>query len=220
MELLKKRNKNFQTKESEVIGRSFKPRADDIFIATYPKCGTTWMSQILHGLRSNGDMQFSEITEVVPWDVLALDCGQNVNDEQNFTPRLFKSHETFYDIAKNDPMCRYIFVCRDPFDAFVSFYNFLPPYMDIKLSEISMDDFASSIFENTTSHSGTLGKFYYSWFEALSKHPKNVKWIFFEDLKADLKTEVSKIVTWLGFKKEEIDMEKIIKQASFEFMKT
>jgi len=34
---------------------------------TPPKCGTTWMQQIVHGLRTRGSMDFNEITRVVPF---------------------------------------------------------------------------------------------------------------------------------------------------------
>jgi len=54
------------TKEAREKGLAFKPRPTDVFIATYAKAGTTWMQQIVHGLRTNGSMAFEEITEVVP----------------------------------------------------------------------------------------------------------------------------------------------------------
>lgn len=41
---------------------------------------------------------------------------------------------------------RYIYVARDPLDAFVSFYHFLPAYMGIKAGEISVAEFADAIF--------------------------------------------------------------------------
>ena len=72
---------------SSEYGRNFKPRPSDVFIVTYPKCGTTWMSQICHMLRG-GDMDFGEITEVCPWDEVAMICGQgsylliHVSDEK------------------------------------------------------------------------------------------------------------------------------------------
>lgn len=40
------------------------------------------MTQICHSLRTRGDMSFEEITEVVPWDICALDCDQHLSDEQ------------------------------------------------------------------------------------------------------------------------------------------
>ena len=60
------------TEESIHHGRGFKPRPSDVFVVTYPKCGTTWVQQIMHMLRSNGNMNFGEVTEVIPWDVVAL----------------------------------------------------------------------------------------------------------------------------------------------------
>ena len=36
------------------------------------------MTQIVHSLRTGGSLDFGEITEVVPWDILAHDCGQDL----------------------------------------------------------------------------------------------------------------------------------------------
>jgi len=82
MDLCGLRNMNMESDESKINGTSkFKPNSSDVFIVTYPKCGTTWMTQICHMLRG-GDMNFGEITEVVPWDVMTLTCGQDLNAEQ------------------------------------------------------------------------------------------------------------------------------------------
>lgn len=35
-------------------------------------------------------MDFGEVCEVVPWDILALDCKQNLEDEQVCNPRVRK----------------------------------------------------------------------------------------------------------------------------------
>ncbi|MEO1935709.1 MAG: sulfotransferase domain-containing protein [Myxococcales bacterium] len=52
------------TPRSDLAG---KERPSDIFLATYPKCGTTLIQQIVHGLRTVGDMDFRDISGVVPW---------------------------------------------------------------------------------------------------------------------------------------------------------
>ena len=75
LSLLELRKRNQSREESSEYGRGFKPRPSDVFIVTYPKCGTTWMTQICHMLRG-GDMNFGEITEVCPWDEMAMICGQ------------------------------------------------------------------------------------------------------------------------------------------------
>jgi hypothetical protein len=76
--------------ESRAHGLSFIPQPSDIFITTYPKCGTTWVTFIAHCLRTRGDENFDEITQVVPWTIVALDCKQDLNHPQIASPRLFK----------------------------------------------------------------------------------------------------------------------------------
>ena len=56
---------------------SFVPRPTDVFVVSYPKCGTTWMKQIMHQLRSGGDMSYRDITDVVPWIDVAYRVGGN-----------------------------------------------------------------------------------------------------------------------------------------------
>ena len=55
--------------------------------------GITMLTQIAHGLRSNGSMDFEDINEVVPWFHAALLCGQNLDEAQAFKPRLYKTHQ-------------------------------------------------------------------------------------------------------------------------------
>ena len=44
----------------------YAPRPDDIIIATAPKCGTTWMQQIVSSLVF-GDAQVRPLAAVSPW---------------------------------------------------------------------------------------------------------------------------------------------------------
>jgi|SRR5688572_14549762 len=69
------RFKHFATPEGWQLGLAYKPDPTDVFIVTPPKCGTTWMQQIVHGLRTRGSMDFDEITRVVrdPCDALLSD---------------------------------------------------------------------------------------------------------------------------------------------------
>ena len=184
MELMTARNRTMHSPESVAAGRTFRPRPDDVFVVTYPKCGTTWMCQVVHMLRTGGNMDFGEITEVVPWDILALDCKQDLDARQVASPRVFKSHEVrrshrraararppslrrgprrcahvhraraqaWGDIAKG---ARYIYVARDPLDAFVSFHKFLPAYVNLEPSDISAEHFAQAQIQQQLGRNNT-----------------------------------------------------------------
>mmetsp|Transcript_25627 Transcript_25627/g.45506 ORF Transcript_25627/g.45506 Transcript_25627/m.45506 type:complete len:127 (+) Transcript_25627:68-448(+) len=88
VEIMQERNRKMYSEQSVKNGLNFIPRDGDVFISTYAKCGTTWTMQILHQLRSKGDMDFEEITAVIPWDIGALDCGQDLNTDHKYSPRL------------------------------------------------------------------------------------------------------------------------------------
>ena len=89
---MQKRMAHFRSDESERRADETLVLATDVFIATYPKCGTTLLQQMLHTLRTRGDMSFDEITEVVPWFESAWDIGIDPGAKQVASPRVFKTH--------------------------------------------------------------------------------------------------------------------------------
>ena len=84
---MKQRLSGLETEEGRLHGLNFKPRSKDVFVVTPPKCGTTWMQQILHQLRSGGDMSFEEISDVIPFLEMAYDTEIDIEAEQQYQPR-------------------------------------------------------------------------------------------------------------------------------------
>ena len=88
LQLMKQRVSGLMTEEGTRMGLSFKPRSEDVFVVTPGKTGTTWMQQILHQLRSGGDMSFDNISDVVPFIEMAYDTGKiDLEAEHNYQPR-------------------------------------------------------------------------------------------------------------------------------------
>jgi hypothetical protein len=87
VQLLKQKYSRLQTEEGRRKGLSFKPRSNDVFVVTPSKCGTTWMQQILHQLRSGGDMSFDNISDVIPYIEMAYDTKVDLEAEHNYQPR-------------------------------------------------------------------------------------------------------------------------------------
>ena len=78
---------------------------DDIWLSTYPKCGTTWTQQILRSLLDKGD-QDKKIDDAIPW----LEAANGdvrlypLNIEDIKLPRALKSHMP-YDLMPRGLPC-------------------------------------------------------------------------------------------------------------------
>jgi hypothetical protein len=101
--------------------RAYRARPTDVIIAPYGKCGTTWLQQTFHTLRTRGDMDFDDISRVVPWIETAGSLDLDIEAPQRAEPRGFKSHLSYAIIPKG---ARYVVSLRDPKDAIVSMYRF------------------------------------------------------------------------------------------------
>ncbi len=110
----------------------------DIVISPFGKCGTTWLQQTFHTLRTRGDMDFDDISRVVPWIETAAGLGLDIDAPQRAAPRGFKSHLSYDQVPKG---ARYVVSLRDPKDAMVSMFRFMEGWF-IEPGAISIADFA------------------------------------------------------------------------------
>src|SRR3954453_7480443 len=92
-------------------GLGFVPRPSDVIIASYAKCGTTWLQQMGHVLRTGGELDFDAIPRVVPWIETAADLGLDLDGAQRGEPRAFKSHLSYNQVPGG---ARYTVSVRDP----------------------------------------------------------------------------------------------------------
>ena len=200
-------------KDSYHYALTFSPKASDIFISTYPKCGTTWLQQILHGLRSHGSMNFDEINRVIPFLERALICDVDLDSQQVAEPRIFKSHLKWIDIPKGG---RYIISIRDPKDVLISNYYFLKGWW-FEPDSISLQQFSESIY---CSESYGFGREYWhhllSWWE--QRNNDNVLILSYEAMKKDIQQAIRKISAFLSISLTDRLLEIVTLQSSFEFM--
>lgn len=188
---MKARMERFSTEEGMARGLGIEILPSDIFINTYPKAGTTWVQQIVHQLRSGGDMSFGEICEVVPWLGLAYDSGIDPLDQGGYEPRVFKTHLNWSRIPKG---AQYIYVVREPVATLRSFYSFFEGWM-FEPGSISVAEFAAEWFMAGTG-SGSYWNFIVEWWPQLAND--DVLAMTYEDMIADSADAVRRVADFMG----------------------
>jgi hypothetical protein len=209
---LHERGESFQTEISQQKGLTFQPRATDVFISPASKSGTTWLQQIVHGLRTRGSMDFDEITAVVPWLEMAHDLGLDIEGEQVAFPRVYKSHLHWNEIPKGGS---YIYSIRDPQDVLVSMYRFLGGWW-FDEDAISITTFAREDFMLDW-HERGYWQHVMSWWE--QRDNPAILFLCYEEMKADLAGTIKRIAAFLEIPLDAELFDIVLRQSSLEFMK-
>lgn len=185
----------------------FGERDDDIYVATYPKSGTTLMQMLLYQLTTDGNMDFNHIYDVSPWIRNAALNG--IPPLELPSPRIIKTHDP-YSIVPATTKGRFIFVTRNPQDCIVSNW-----YQEInyRTTDLSLADYAERKLNEQP-----------NWFEFTRDWLTNSKHLpmlclRYEDLLSDYAGCVAKIS---GFLKTDFSPETISRayeRTRFDYMK-
>ncbi|KAE8672324.1 epidermis-specific secreted glycoprotein EP1-like [Hibiscus syriacus] len=115
----------------------FKPRPSDIFLATSPKTGTTWLKALIFATvnRSRYGSSDHPLLNTGPHDCFPfLDTYVDGNDRSLHeldafpSPRLLATHLPFGLLPNSmtdDRSCRLVYIYRDPKDVLVSKWLFM-----------------------------------------------------------------------------------------------
>ncbi|MFI4949499.1 MAG: sulfotransferase domain-containing protein [Caulobacterales bacterium] len=190
---------------------AYKPRPTDVIITPYGKCGTTWLQQIFHTLRSRGDFDFDDISRVVPWIETSKIVGLDIEAPQRAEPRGFKSHLGYDQVPKG---ARYIVSFRHPHDACVSFYHFMEGWF-FEPGAVSLEEFVGMYCMRT----GLETDYWHhlvSWW-AQRDNP-NVLALAYEQMNADPAGTVRKVAAFTGIPLDDELLALTLERSSFAFM--
>src|SRR5205085_1059533 len=210
----------------------FRHRPGDIFVCTPPKCGTTWTQTIVAMLLFKDGNMPGTVIDMAPWfdarfypvDELAARLDAQTHR------RSIKTH-TAADGIPWRPDASYIVVGRDGRDAFMSFVNHMASMRPEKIAELIESAVAEGIVFEAMPPPDDIHEMFAGWiangnlFHLLAtfwehKDEANVLLVHYDDLKADLESEVRRIAAFLGIVIDESQLPGILERCSFAWMKT
>eukprot|EP00999_Lentomonas_sp_LEN2_P002948 NODE_807_length_1181_cov_88.233397_g766_i0.p1 GENE.NODE_807_length_1181_cov_88.233397_g766_i0~~NODE_807_length_1181_cov_88.233397_g766_i0.p1 ORF type:complete len:314 (+),score=46.42 NODE_807_length_1181_cov_88.233397_g766_i0:1-942(+) len=204
----------FFTQEKYDHFKKFQPEENDVFIVTYPKCGTTWTQAIvLHLLHLGEPIPEGTIDDAIPWiETRAPDYEY----PHKFKFRAFKSHLPYDHLPEAiQKQCKLIYVARNGCDACVSMYHHATSW-----KSFAYDGPFEHFFEMYMAGKVEFG----GWAEhnlpfVNRREEKNILFLTYEDMKENPGHAIQRISEFIGIGKlETAQVEKIIEATSFDSM--
>ncbi|XP_020185284.1 cytosolic sulfotransferase 5 [Aegilops tauschii subsp. strangulata] len=212
--------------------RAFLPRADDVVLATQPKCGTTWLKALAftvatrsrHGLGADHPLLTCYPHHLVPYiEIPGAAGGHVVNLGALPSPRLLATHMPMSLLPPETRSlgCRVVYLCRDPKDTLVSRLHF-----ENKLAARcggvgpSMDD-AFGMFCEGFSPYGPFWDHCLEYWEESGARPDTILFLKYEEIKLDPARVVRRLASFLGVPLTEQEessgvADKVARMCSFE----
>lgn len=218
----------------------YQPRSDDIVIATYSKCGTTWTQRIVAMLVMKS-AEPASIWDLSPWpDMRIFGPIEEVlaGAEAQTHRRFFKTHLPF-DALPVYAGVKFIHVARDGRDAALSLHNHLANFTPEALAMLDEVSVADEKFGDPYPRTPRdPAQFFHAWVQDGGDqgdvgcgfyHVENSFWsarcepnlllIHYADLKADLEGEMRRIAGFLDLEIDEALWPELVNGARFETMK-
>ena len=218
----------------------YRPRDDDIIIATSYKSGTTWMQNIVLNLIFLGQ-EVPSVSGTSPWLAFRPSsiADRIAGLEAQTHRRVIKSHLPLDGMPFHPPV-NYIVVARDPRDVFMSFWNHYSNYTDQFYQRVNGwpdlvgDPLPRSPEDLHQAWSDWIGRGWFPWesegypFWGNMHHTKtwwpyrnldNILFVHFNDLLADLPAEIGRVANFLSIVVSEEAIATISQAVSFSAVK-
>lgn len=208
-------------------------RDDDIVIATWAKCGTTWMQQIIAQLIFQGreDVQAHALS---PWlDLRIMPWPETLEALEAQTERRFIKTHLPVDALEMSPKAKYLYIARDPRDVAFSMHNhhraFRPEFLEVlngpglvgpPLEATTLD--ARAYYHQFLDGDGhpfwPFWSHIQSWWDI--RDEPNVRLVHYGNLKLDMAGEMRAIAEFLEIDVPAAAWPRILEHCSFGYMKT
>ncbi|XP_038070205.1 sulfotransferase 1C4-like [Patiria miniata] len=201
---------------------TFQVRDDDIFIITYPKCGTHWTMEIVYLILANGypdkidrneKMKFGALEMFIPTPNNPLPAYKFV--ETITSRRVLPTHLPINVVpsAVLQGKGKVVYVTRNPKDGLTSMFSFMA-------KNAGMKDKWNEVFEQYISKDMLNGNFFdFSLAYWKHRHDDNFLFLKYEDMKRDPRSAVIMIADHIGCVLSDEAIDRVVANSSMDQMK-
>uniref|UniRef100_A0A1I7XMN3 Sulfotransfer_1 domain-containing protein n=1 Tax=Heterorhabditis bacteriophora TaxID=37862 RepID=A0A1I7XMN3_HETBA len=192
---------------------------EDLFIVTYPKCGTTWLQHICHQLLRGEYYQTSEGNEMcIQSPMIERMGGQFLSTVPH--PRILKTHFSRINVPKSNK-AKYIYCVRNPKDCLISYYHHNRNFKIYNFENGDFDTFVDLFLSGQLAF-GDYFDHLLSWMPHIED--ENVIFLKYEDMVENLEGAVYKIGVFLGGNAQKLvetphRLETVVKNSRIDAMK-
>lgn len=215
----------------------------DIVLATIPKSGTTWLKALAFAIVNrdrfpvvlvpNGDQHHHPLLtsnphDLVPFLEYKIYSKNQIPDLSKLFPhhpRLFGTHIPYPSLANSvkKSNSKIVYLCRNPFDTFVSSWHFLDKVKPESFPAFSLEEDFDLYCKGIIGFGPFWDHMLGYWKESIEK-PEKVLFLKYEDLKEETCLHLKRLAKFLGFpfslEEERYGVvEEIVKLCSFESLK-
>lgn len=202
----------------DALATHFITRDSDVFLASYPKSGTTWMRQIVHLLANQGVQGEQNLAQSVPG--LETYAGEGVEKlallEAIPGRRYLMSHLPYALMpGAVAHTAKTIYVARNPKDCAVSFY-----YFALSVRQLAFDgdwsDWFTLFVEGKVPY-GLVFDHVLDWWRN-SQQATNILFVTYEDMQKDLIGVIAQVAQFVGIPASPTLLHSVAEQSTFQSM--
>lgn len=171
---------------------SYEAQPGDVFIVSYPKCGTTWTEHIVYNILTSAVNSEDMLDFMLRMPFLERQGADAAVHSRK--PGAIKTHLTFDKISYSSS-AKYIYVARNPYDACVSFYYFTKHFPGYGFQDGTFDEYFREYVRGRVDF-GDYFDHLLSWYEHRSDD--NVLFLTYEGLKRETRFWVIRLAEFLG----------------------